>query len=114
MGGSAVSTLYAVDADRIVAFDVQPDGSVKNLRNFVAVAGGDGLAVDSADRLYIATAEGIEVVSPSGHLLGLIPAPVRIQSIAFAGVDRTTLYAVGQGAIFRIPLLVRGVEGRAK
>jgi gluconolactonase len=106
--------LYAVDGDHIVAFDVQSDGSVKNLRRFVDVAGGDGLAVDNEDRLYVATELGIQVVSATGHVLGLIPAPVRIQSIAFAGVDRKTLYAVGRGAVYRIPLLVQGVKGRAK
>jgi gluconolactonase len=106
--------LYAVDGDHIVAFDVQRDGSVKHLRRFVDVAGGDGLAVDSQDRLYIATEQGVQVVSPAGQILGLIPAPVRIQSIAFAGPDRKTLYAVGRGAVYRIPLLVQGVKGRAK
>lgn len=106
--------LYAVDGDHIVAFDVQADGSVKHLRRFVEVAGGDGLAVDSQDRLYIATEQGVQVVSPAGQVLGLIPTPVRIQSIAFAGSDRKTLYAVGRGAVYRIPLLVPGVKGRAK
>lgn len=106
--------LYAVDGDHIVAFDVQPDGSVKNLRKFAEVAGGDGLAVDSKDRLYIATEQGIRVVDASGKILGLIPAPVRIQSVAFAGTDRKTLYAVGRGAVYRIRLLVEGVKGRAK
>jgi gluconolactonase len=106
-------TLYAVDGDHIVAFDVQPDGTVKNPRRFVDVTG-DGLALDSKDRLYVATERGIEVVSPTGHPLGLIPTPTRIQSITFGGADRKTLYAVGGGAVYRIPLLVRGVRGRAK
>jgi gluconolactonase len=107
-------TLYAVDADRIDAFDVQPDGSVRNFREFAQVAGGDGLAVDAQGRLYVAAAQGIQVISPTGALLGSIPTPVRIQSIAFAGVDRRSLYAVGQGSVFRIALLSAGVKGRAK
>jgi gluconolactonase len=78
------------------------------------VAGGDGLAVDNNDRLYVATEQGVQVVSPKGQVLGLIPAPVRIQSIGFAGVDRKTLYAVGRGAVYRIALLARGIQGRAK
>jgi gluconolactonase len=105
--------LYAVDGDHIVAFDVQPNGSIKNPRKFADVTG-DGLAVDSADRLYVATEEGIRVFSAKGRPLGSIPTPVRIQSIAFAGVDRKTLYAVGRGKVFRIPLLAAGIEGRAK
>lgn len=106
--------LYAVDGDHIAVADVQPDGSIRNLRRFAEVAGGDGLAVDSQDRLYVATEGGVQVVSPKGEILGLIPTPVRLQSIAFAGADHKTLYAVGQGAVYRIPLLVRGVRGRAK
>jgi gluconolactonase len=105
--------LYAVDGDHIVAFDVQPDGTVKNPRKFVQVTG-DGLAVDSEDRLYVATEQGIQVVSATGQILGLIPAPVRIQSIAFGGVDRKTLYAVGRGAVYSISLLAQGIPGRAK
>ena len=107
-------TLYAVDGDRIEAFDVQPEGAAANRREFAQVAGGDGLAVDSEGRLYVATAQGIQVVSPRGAVLGLIPTPVRIQSIAFAGVDRRSLYAVGQGSVYRIALRVAGVKGRAK
>ncbi len=106
-------TFYAVDGDHIVAFDVQSDGTLKDPRKFVDVTG-DGLALDSEDRLYVATERGIEVVSPTGHALGLIPAPTRIQSIAFGGVERKTLYAVGGGAVYRIRLLVQGVKGRAK
>jgi gluconolactonase len=105
--------LYAVDGDHIVAFDVQPDGTVKNPRKFVQVTG-DGLAVDSEDRLYVATEQGIQVVSATGQILGLISAPVRIQSIAFGGVDRKTLYAVGRGAVYSISLLAQGIPGRAK
>jgi gluconolactonase len=105
--------LYAVNGDHIVAFDVQPDGGVKSPRKFVEVTG-DGLAVDREDRLYVASEQGIHVVSATGQLLGVIPAPVRIQSIAFAGIDRKTLYAVGRGAVYRISLLAQGVTGRAK
>jgi gluconolactonase len=106
-------TLYAVDGDRIVAFDVQRDGTVKNPRTFAEVTG-DGLAVDGEDRLYVATGQGIQVVSATGRLLGLIPAPVPIQSIAFGGMDRRTLYAAGRGAVYRISLLAQGIKGRAK
>ena len=106
-------TLYAVNGDQIVAFDVQHDGSVKNPRRF-ADATGDGLAVDAAGRLYAAVPAGIEVIDPKGQVLGMIPTPVRIQSMAFAGKDRKTLYAVGQGAVYRIPMLAEGLRGRAK
>lgn len=105
--------LYAVDGDRIVAFDVHSDGMVGRPRMFAEVTG-DGLAMDAAGRLYVATRRGIEIFSATGQALGLIPTPTRIQSIAFAGAGRKTLYAVGGGAVYRIPLLAEGVKGRAK
>jgi gluconolactonase len=105
--------LYAVDGDRVVAFDVHSDGMVGNPRMFAGVTG-DGLAMDAGGRLYVATQRGIEIFSPTGQSLGLIPAPTRIQSIAFAGAARKILYAVGGGAVYRIPLLTEGVKGRAK
>ena len=105
--------LYAVDGDHIVAFDVHPDGMVGNPRTFAEVTG-DGLAMDADGRLYAATRNGIEIFSATGTLVGLIPTPTRIQSIAFGGAGRNALYAVGGGAVYRIPVLVRGVTGRAK
>lgn len=105
--------LYAVDGDRIVAFDVHSDGMVGSPRMFAEVTG-DGLAMDAAGRLYVATRRGIEIFGATGQSLGLIPTPTRIQSIAFAGAERKVLYAVGGGAVYRIPLLAAGVRGRAK
>jgi gluconolactonase len=106
-------TLYAVNGDHIGAFDVQTDGSVKNPRRF-AETPGDGMMVDSEGRLCVAVMTGIQVVSPQGRLLGLIPAPGRIPSFTFAGKDKKTVYAVGAGAVYRIPMLAAGVKGRAK
>ena len=64
-------TLYATNGTRIMAFDVQPDGSVTSPRTFV-MSGGDGLAIDNAGRLYAAVAgvRGIRVFSPQGQDLG--------------------------------------------
>jgi gluconolactonase len=105
--------LYAVDGDHIVAFDVHSDGMVGNPRMFAEVTG-DGLAMDDEGRLYAATRDGVEIFSMTGKLLGLIRTPTRIQSIAFGGAERSTLYAVGGGAVYRLSLLVPGVKGRAK
>jgi gluconolactonase len=106
-------TLYATNGTHIVAFDVQPDGSVKNPRKF-AESRGDGLAVDSAGRLYAAVAQGINVISPQGQILGTIPTPVGMQSVGFAGKDRKTMFAVGRGAAYRISMLAEGIRTRAK
>ena len=106
-------TLYATNGTHIVAFDVQPDGSVKNGRKF-ADSRGDGLAVDNTGRLYAAVAEGINVISPQGQILGTIPTPVGMQSVGFAGRDRKTMFMVGRGAAYKLSVLAEGIKSRAK
>ncbi|MBI3048813.1 MAG: SMP-30/gluconolactonase/LRE family protein [Acidobacteria bacterium] len=112
----------------ILAFDVRPDGTVTNQRNFARYEivterpngtpdvrfGGDGLAIDAQGRLYAATAAGIQVFSPRGQHLGTIPVSKNPNNLAFAGPDRTTLYIVARGAVYRVPMLAEGYKGRAK
>jgi gluconolactonase len=120
-------TLYVADShgDHLVAFDVQPDGSLTNRRNFgqfVGVTQGengfnsnaDGIAVDSESRVYVGTLQGVQVFSPQGKHLGLIPISQRPQNLAFAGPDKRTLYIAGQGAVYRLQMLSQGYKGRAK
>jgi gluconolactonase len=108
-------TLYATNGDRIMAFDVQPDGSVKNPRTFV-MSGGDGLAMDTAGRLYAAVAgvRGIRVFSAQGQDLGTIPAGLPPQSVGFAGPNKKTLYIVGRGALYKTQMIAEGIKTRAK
>ena len=111
----------------VVAFDVQPDGSVRNQRNFARLSGilmtnrglrsgADGLAVDEAGRLYVTSTIGVQVFGPEGRPLGTIPIgnPDGPQNLAFAGPDKKTLYVVGDGAVWKIAMLAQGPKGRAK
>jgi gluconolactonase len=130
-------TLYVTNGMVIVAFDVQPDGTVKNQRDFgklEAGGAGDGMAIDAAGRLYISTDPGVQVLSPEGKYLGVIPTPRSAISVAFSGPEKKTLYVVGAGAlgpdgselrtpegvrnnaktIYRIAMLAAGFQGRAK
>ena len=110
----------------LLAFDIQPDGSLTNRRDFVKyegvkpnaqgviASGADGLAVDSQGRVYIAVPAGIQVVSPKGMTLGTIPLPGPPQNLAFAGPDKKTLYIVGRGNAYKIQMEAQGFMGRAK
>jgi gluconolactonase len=101
-------TLYVTNQKSILAFDVQPDGTTQNRRDFAALPddeGGDGMAVDSVGRLYVTANGGIHVFSPQGQHLGLIPTPRRPISLAFSGPDKKTLYVPQMGAV--------GPDGRA-
>ena len=108
-------TLYATNGQTIVRFDVQPDGSLTNMRPF-AQSGGDGLAVDTEGRLYsaVGAVQGIRVFAPDGRDLGTIPVGTRPQSVGFAGPDKRTLYIVGQGALYKTRTLAQGIQSRAK
>ena len=65
---------------------------------------------------------GVEVFSPQGEHLGVIPAVWggesfnlrKPQNVAFAGPDRRILYMVGSGVVFKIQTLAQGPSTRAK
>jgi len=128
--------LYITNGPVIAAFDVQPDGSVKNQREFGKLEGGgngDGMAVDAAGRLYV-TANGVQVLSPEGKYLGMIPTPRNAITVAFSGPGKKTLFVGCLGAlgpngqevttppgvrntamtVYTIPMLTQGFKGRAK
>jgi gluconolactonase len=121
-------TLYVTNTEAgILAYDVQPDATIKNRRPFVKPKGGqDGLCVDSMGRLYVAGDEGIEVFTPQGQSLGIIPIPRGTTTLAFAGPDKKTLFVLGRQndspgggggdgrTMYKISMLAQGYKGRAK
>jgi len=118
-------TLYVTNAGSVAAFDVQPDGSLKNQRQFVQLPtpGGDGLSIDSQGRLYVTAGPALHVVASDGKLLGSIPAPYGLITAAFAGKGKKTMYAVvsltdpnrlQHAYVYSIPMLAHGYAGRAK
>ena len=118
-------TLYVTNAGSVAAFDVQPDGSLKNQRQFVQLPtpGGDGLSIDSQGRLYVTAGPALHVVASDGKLLGSIPAPYGLITAAFAGKGKKTMYAVvsltdanrlQHAYVYSIPMLAQGYAGRAK
>jgi gluconolactonase len=116
-------TLYSADSggEHLIAFDVQPDGKLTNRRNFGKYMGlkspeshADGIAVDSQGRVYVGIEPGVQVFSPKGDSLGLIPTSQRPQNLAFAGPDKKTLYLTGRSALFSVQMLSQGYSGRAK
>ena len=129
-------TLYVTNGPVIMAYDVQPDGSVKNQREFAKLEGGgngDGMAIDAMGRIFD-TANGIQVFSPEGKYLGRFqlpaqssawrsPAPARRRCTPPAsapwmpaatrsgrpkGVRNTAM------SVYKIQMLTQGFKGRAK
>ena len=120
-------TLYVDDTEGefVYAFDVQPDGTVRNKRPFVKLrepekgslglrSRADGMALDSQGRLYVATGSGVQVIDSRGEYLGTIRLPAVARNLAFAGPDRRTLYLTALEALYKVELLSQGPSGRAK
>ena len=122
-------TLYATNGPTLAAFDVQPDGSLTNQREFAKWegGGGDGSTIDSQGRLYVTTNAGVQVIGADGKVLGLIPTPRGVITCAFGGKDKKTLYILARGAkdangeevanaaqVWTIPMIAQGYKGRPK
>ena len=73
-------------------------------------SGGDGLAVDQEGRPFITSYVGIQMFDPTGRLGGVIarPSDKGCVSVAFAGPDRSWLYACAGDKVFRRKTLTRG------
>ena len=119
------SVLYVTNGPVLVAFDVQPDGSLTNQRDFAKLGGsGDGSAVDEQGRIFVAAGGGVDVIEPDGTVLGRIPGPAGLHGVAFGGTDKRTLFGIvfyggwgtpsARNQIVALPMLVQGILDRAK
>ena len=125
--------LYISDSngEHIIVWDIRSDGLVENRRAFATLQGrsnrdnglggiktfADGMAVDNDDRLYVATGGGVEVLSPQGEHLGIIPVrcpPADCQNLAIGGPNKQTLYIGGAGSLYKVEMTARGLMTRAK
>lgn len=93
--------MYHNDSARRVtyAFDLDPEGSASNRREFIHHGAGegypDGMTVDSEGCLWIAFWDGwcVRRFSPEGECLATIEMPVsRPTSCAFGGINLDTLF----------------------
>ncbi len=110
-------TLYLATKAGLYAYAVNADGTVGPPVPFATqVPSGDGMVVDCAGNLYVASTN-VVIVSPSGQTIGQLPMPAgagTITNVAFGGADRRTLFitAMGRGAgrgVFKVGLNVPGL-----
>ena len=102
----------------VYAYDVHPDGSVKNKRTFAQLrdipegkeSGADGMALDRDDRLYVTTVAGVQVFDAAGTYLGTIKVPRQPANAGFAGPDKRVLYITAREGLYRINMLVQGPD----
>jgi gluconolactonase len=127
-------TLYLVESNgaeggarMIRAYDLQPDGTVRNMRvhyNFYPGRSADGMSIDTQGNLWASaglhrrrgTSEtldtkcGVHVISPEGKLLKFIPIPEdTITNNAFGGPDMKTLYVTAGKTLYKIRSDIAGL-----
>jgi len=127
-------TLYIVEANgaeggarMIRAYDLLPEGTVRNMRvhyNFYPGRSADGMSIDTQGNLYASagmhrtrnTSEtldtqcGVYVISPEGKLLKFIPIPEDyITNNAFGGADMRTLYITAGKTLYKVRTEIAGL-----
>jgi cyanophycinase len=113
-------TLYVVPSGSpdVMAYPVVAPGKIGSGRVLAKLEqaesgpprGGDGLAVDSVGNLYLAVPalKAIQVVSPAGKTLGMIPVPENPTNADFGGKDLRTLYITARTSVYAVTTEVKG------
>lgn len=116
-------TVVVTDSEKphLWAFRAERDGSLTAgapvfapLRSPFETArpGSDGLTVDTQDRVFVATALGIQVFDTEDRYSGLIDTPLRgvgLSNLTFAGPNFDYLYVTMPHALYRLRTATTGV-----
>jgi gluconolactonase len=113
------NTLY-VSGPGLYKYPISADGSVGARRDAVAnpivYAGSDGMVLDCAGDLYVATGSRVTVIDPGGNKVLDISIPVdaggAVTNVAFGGADHRTLFITTLGSapgIFTIAMPLPGM-----
>lgn len=114
-------TLYVAVSDpnatRVLAFDVQPDGTLARQRVFFDAQPRrtqklpglcDGLEVDREGNVWATGPGGVMVIAPSGKLLGVIDTGEPTGNCCW-GDDGSTLYITANYFLIRVKTKTKGV-----
>lgn len=108
------TTLYVGDVGNktISSFKLDAAGNVDeaSMKLFATTVGTtvDGMAVDCAGNVYAGTQTGVEIFSPEGMPLGVVPTG-ESSNCTFGGADRKTLFVTSRSVVKAIKLNVPGL-----
>jgi len=96
-------------------YTVNADGTLGEWTKFIDVgpedSSPDGLAVDLAGNVYVATKAGIEVYKPDTSKIGVMPIDEKPTGITFGGKDMKSLYVTTEGVkIWELRVNVPGIS----
>ncbi len=115
-------TLVVADmkGEHLWAFRVEPDGSLSDKQPFYTMrlpadrseSGADGMTVDSAGRIYVATHLGLQVFDVQGRLAGIIDKPQNawLANAVFAGPELDTLYVTCSKRVYMRKIDAKGIR----
>jgi len=104
-------TLFVADikAKKTYAFDIQPDGELKNKR-LRCELGSDGMTLDDAGNLYL-TGKGVTVFGQTGKQIDHVDVPERwTANVSFGGKDRQTLFITASKGFYCIRTKFKGAN----
>jgi gluconolactonase len=102
-------SFYVDRPHHVLAYDVVDGGRLAGERLFAVVSPGfpDGIKVDSAGRVYVSSASGVQVFSRSGDLIGEIRLPGAV-NFTFGGPGRDILFITTDDSIWAAVLGATG------
>ena len=94
----------------VVAYDVVAGRQLRHRRLFAVTTPGfpDGIAVDSAGRVYVSSFSGVQVFNDVGDLIGEIRLPGAV-NFTFGGPDRGVLFITTDTAVWAAVLQATGL-----
>ena len=103
----------------VVSMKIQPDGMLTDKKIVgtmkcpeakPGVAAGDGMTVDATGRAYVTSTLGLQIFSPEGELLGVLPKPQEkgLINATFGGKDFSYLYVACGDKVYRRKTLTKG------
>jgi gluconolactonase len=105
-------TLYVDNSDEknVRAYDLDKNGAASNERTLISGIDGvpDGICVDEKGDLYVA-ANQLQVYSPDGKALGMIPLEETPSNCTFGDPDLGSLYVTARTSVYRVRLDVKGI-----
>lgn len=94
---------------KVYKFPVNADGSLGTRSDFAQGLGScDGLAVDDAGNVYVATTAGVRVFKANGQSRGSLVVPEPPSNLSFGGTDRRTLFISARTSLYQVQLQVAG------
>jgi gluconolactonase len=96
--------LYVADSRShwVYSYQIQADGSLKHKQKYYHLhvpdtadeSGADGMRVDTAGRLYVATKMGLQICDQAGRVNCIIPTPNgKVSNLTFGGAKFNTIFA---------------------